>query len=190
MEHSPNLASSQSPVERGTQVSPLRALKRHITTHDPCTSRATFQSSVPAEWKSVSGSNMGFQTIYCTSMSPPSLNNDLDLTLNTQLTPNVGLSIPGGTVSRVVDFAPGFETTQHRTQSLDLGVVIEGTVELVLDSGERRIMGAGDTIVQRGTRHAWRNASESDWARMFFVLISCEPVKVGGNVLEEDHGDL
>ncbi|PMD38665.1 hypothetical protein L207DRAFT_404313, partial [Hyaloscypha variabilis F] len=160
----------------------------HITTHNPVTFHPTFQSSLSAEWKSISGSKMGFQTIYCTSMSPPSLNNDLDLTLNTQLTPNVGLSIPGGTVSRVVDFAPGFETTQHRTQSLDLGVVIEGTVELVLDSGERRIMGAGDTIVQRGTRHAWRNASERDWARMFFVLMSCEPVEVGGNVLEEDHG--
>ena len=45
----------------------------------------------------------------------------------------------------------------HRTVSLDYGVVLEGEVELVLDSGETRLMKRGDVSVQRGTNHAWRN---------------------------------
>lgn len=45
----------------------------------------------------------------------------------------------------------------HRTTSLDYGIVLEGEVELILDSGERRAMKAGDIAVQRATMHAWRN---------------------------------
>jgi len=85
----------------------------------------------------------------------------------------------------------------HRTRSLDYGVVLEGAVELVLPGegrGERqgdvRRLGVGDTEVQRGTMHAWRNGSEKNWARMFFVLISCEEITVGEEVLKEESGGL
>ncbi|RBR22531.1 hypothetical protein FVER53590_25055 [Fusarium verticillioides] len=37
----------------------------------------------------------------------------------------------------------------HRTLSIDYGVVIEGEMELVLDSGENRAMKRGDVAVQR-----------------------------------------
>ena len=40
----------------------------------------------------------------------------------------------------------------HRTQSLDFGVVLEGEIELVLDSGETRLLKRGDVAVQRGTK--------------------------------------
>ena len=86
----------------------------------------------------------------------------------------------------------------HRTRSLDYGVVVEGVVELVLPGevggeerqGKVRRLGVGDTEVQRGTMHAWRNGSETEWARMFFVLISCEEVTVGEEILEEESGGL
>jgi quercetin dioxygenase-like cupin family protein len=58
----------------------------------------------------------------------------------------------------------------HRTVSLDYGVVMEGEAELVLDSGETQIMKKGDICVQRGTTHAWKNTSDSDWARMLVYL--------------------
>lgn len=180
----------EPPRHTSSHISPLKPLARHITTHNPSTSLATFQSSTPAEWTSISDSKMSFQTIYCTSQYPPSLNNGIDITLNGQLTPDLGLVIPGGAVFRTVDFAPGYETAQHRTQSLDFGVVIVGMVELVLESGETRLLREGDTIVQRGTRHAWRNVSESEWARMFFVLMSCQPVEVEGKAFKEDHGGM
>ena len=48
----------------------------------------------------------------------------------------LGLVNPKGTVCRVVDFAPGYECMMHRTQSLDFGVVLEGKVEMLLDSGD------------------------------------------------------
>ena len=41
----------------------------------------------------------------------------------------------------------------HRTQSVDFGVVLEGTIWAVLDSGEERELKAGDVCVQRGTNH-------------------------------------
>lgn len=78
----------------------------------------------------------------------------------------------------------------HRTVSLDYGVVLEGEVELVLDSGETRLMRRGDVSVQRGTNHAWRNKSETEWARMLYVLVEAEPIVVEGKVLGEDYGGM
>jgi quercetin dioxygenase-like cupin family protein len=43
----------------------------------------------------------------------------------------------------------------HATDTLDFMVVLDGQVELGLDDGEY-VLGAGDTVVQRGTRHRWR----------------------------------
>jgi quercetin dioxygenase-like cupin family protein len=79
----------------------------------------------------------------------------------------------------------------HRTESLDYGVVLEGTVELSLDSGETRIMNRGDMCVQRATNHAWKNITENEqWARMMFVLVSSEKVLAGGKELGEELGDM
>jgi quercetin dioxygenase-like cupin family protein len=90
-----------------------------------------------------------------------------------------------------VDFAPGKDPYMHRTESLDYGVVLEGTVELSLDSGETRIMKRGDMCVQRATNHAWKNVTENEgWARMMFVLVSSEKVVVGGKELGEELGSM
>lgn len=78
----------------------------------------------------------------------------------------------------------------HRTQSLDYGVVLEGEVYMDLDGGEAetRLLKRGDVAVQRGTMHSWRNASDTTWARMLFVLQGSEPVVVGGERLKEHLG--
>lgn len=90
-----------------------------------------------------------------------------------------------------MDFAPGKKPYMHRTESLDYGVVLEGTLELELDSGETRIMNRGDMCVQRATNHAWKNVTENDgWARMMFVLVSSEKVIAGGKELGEELGDM
>ena len=47
----------------------------------------------------------------------------------------------------------------QQTHTLDLCVVIAGEVTLVLDH-EAVTLGARDTVVQRGTRHAWSNRSD------------------------------
>ena len=66
--------------------------------------------------------------------------------------------------------------------------MVMGEMELWLDGGEKRVMRVGDVAVQRGTMHAWRNASGVEWARMMFVLIGCEAVVVGGRALEVELG--
>jgi hypothetical protein len=99
-----------------------------------------------------------------------------------------GLVTKGGTVLRYVDFAPGYECMMHRTQSVDYGIVLEGEIVSVLDSGEETVLRRGDVMVQRATMHAWRNDSATDWARMIFCLQDCKPLVVGGRRLGEDLG--
>lgn len=45
----------------------------------------------------------------------------------------------------------------HQTRSVDYAVVLDGEVYLELDDNEHATLSAGDTIVQLGSRHAWRN---------------------------------
>lgn len=49
------------------------------------------------------------------------------------------------------DAKPGM----HRSETLDLMVIVDGHIILGLDDGEYPL-GPGDTIVQRGTEHRWR----------------------------------
>jgi uncharacterized cupin superfamily protein len=48
----------------------------------------------------------------------------------------------------------------QKTSTLDFCLILEGEVTLVLDTGEVAL-GAGDTVVQRGTNHAWSNHSDT-----------------------------
>lgn len=95
----------------------------------------------------------------------------------------VGLTSPGGTVFRVVDFYPGKSSPMHRTKSLDYGIIIDGEVELELDNGTTVELKTGDVIVQRGTIHAWHNKSDKI-CRMAFVFIDAQEIEVGGQKLQ------
>jgi mannose-6-phosphate isomerase-like protein (cupin superfamily) len=46
----------------------------------------------------------------------------------------------------------------QKTRTLDFCLVLEGEITLVLDTEEVHLQ-AGDTVVQRGTNHAWSNRS-------------------------------
>lgn len=134
---------------------------------------------------------MAFTVPYTTSTFPPNMNANTDLTTHTELLQSgtLGLVNPPGSVARFVDFCPGASPLMHRTQSLDYGVVMEGAVEMVLDGGVTRVLRRGDMAVQRGTNHGWRNLSETEWARMFFVLQGAEKVEVGERTLEADYSE-
>jgi mannose-6-phosphate isomerase-like protein (cupin superfamily) len=47
----------------------------------------------------------------------------------------------------------------QKTRTLDFCLVLEGEITLVLDTAEVHLK-AGDTVVQRGTNHAWSNRSD------------------------------
>ncbi|GJE89078.1 cupin domain-containing protein [Phanerochaete sordida] len=93
---------------------------------------------------------------------------------------------PNGSAFRVVDTPPHTKSSPHifhRTISLDYGILISGTLTLVLDDGKRVVMKPGDVVVQRGTIHAWVNETD-EWARMYFVLLPSHKVKVGDKELD------
>jgi uncharacterized cupin superfamily protein len=46
----------------------------------------------------------------------------------------------------------------QKTRTLDFCLILEGEITLVLDTAEVHLK-AGDTVVQRGTNHAWSNRS-------------------------------
>lgn len=179
-ENQPKLA-----IEPG-QPSPLPNFTRYITTHNP-SGEATIHSESPASWVSLREKSVGFSVAYTTSEFPANLNNDADIVANDQVlsSGSLGLVNPNGTVCRVVDFAPESPGVMHRTQSLDYGIVLEGEIEMLLDSGDRRTLKRGDIAVQRATMHGWRNVSKG-WTRMMFVLQECQPLVVGGKQLGED----
>src|SRR5262249_28215024 len=47
----------------------------------------------------------------------------------------------------------------QKTRTLDFCLVLDGEITLVLDTEEVHLA-AGDTVVQRGTNHAWSNRSD------------------------------
>ena len=133
--------------------------------------------------------NMGFALSYTTQTFPVDMSSNKDVSQYSKyLDKAPGLVLSSGTVLRHVDFPPGMTCPMHRTVSLDYGIVLEGAVECVLDSGETRRLTRGDVCVQRGTMHAWRNTSETEWCRMVFVLQPCEPLVIGGKTLGEELG--
>ncbi|KAK5064920.1 hypothetical protein LTR84_000754 [Exophiala bonariae] len=170
----------------------LRTLQRHITAHND-KSEAIFSDALSSEApiRSVMGGDMTFSLMYTTSKYPVSMNGDKDIEgYQDHLKTPPAIVVPGGTVCRTVDFPPEFVSPMHRTVSLDYGVVLEGEIELILDSGESRILKRGDVAVQRGTNHAWKNTSTENWARMLYVLQSSEAVVVNGKPMDHDEGGI
>ena len=160
----------------------------YLTGHNS-SGKAVIHSANPVEWGTFDDGQLSMRVAYTTSF-PADLNNDTDVTEHQKKMDSgkLGLVSGGGTVLRYVDFAPNYECMMHRTQSVDYGIVVEGQIESVLDSGEVQLMGRGDVMVQRATMHAWRNPSKTEWARMIFVLQDCKPLYIAGERFGEDLG--
>lgn len=128
--------------------------------------------------------------LYSTDTFPIQMDQEADVAMyDSYLHTPPGLMPQNGTVMRVVDMRPSKETPMHRTISLDYGVVLEGEVELLLDSGQSRVMRRGDVSIQRGTSHSYRNRSDTDWCRLLFVFLPTGPLTVGGKELKEEWYD-
>ena len=175
--------------ESDRQVSNLPQLHRYVTGHNK-KGEAIVQTHGDFEWTALEANQLGFSVPFTTSTFPPDLNGNADLAAHEKVVASgkLGLVNPKGTVIRCVDFAPGYACGMHRTQSLDYGIVIEGEVDMVLDSGEVHRMKRGDVAVQRATQHQWVNRSKTEWCRMMFVLQDCQPLVAEGQVMGEDLG--
>jgi quercetin dioxygenase-like cupin family protein len=165
------------------EVQRLPPINRYITTHN-AEGQAVFSDAFPAEIKSDGMPGIDFHNAYVTSGYPVRLNDDQDFAAYKQHYPTMtALNLPNGSVIRYCDFHPGAPAHMHRTVSIDAGILIEGELECVLDSGETRLLRRGDMLVQRGTMHGWRNPSSTQIARAVFFLQPCEPVVAGGKEL-------
>jgi quercetin dioxygenase-like cupin family protein len=90
----------------------------------------------------------------------------------------------GGTAVCIMSLKPGAGKEggiMHRTMTLDVLVVIEGEIEIHLDSGEKRLAKAGDSILQRATMHKWINVTRNNgWARwVVFIQTAADAVNIG-----------
>jgi hypothetical protein len=60
--------------------------------------------------------------------------------------------------------------TPGTTDTIDFEVVLYGEVWLELDDGVEVHLRAGDTVVQNGTRHAWRNHGDTTARLAVFIV--------------------
>lgn len=155
-------------------------MRRIVTGHDEH-GHAVFRSIDKVETQEIQSGDAAFGTIWSTAEVPVDLNDETDGSAR-----EVGLTLDGGSVIRIVDMLPGGESPMHRTNSLDYGIVISGEVELELDDGAVEVCRTGDIIVQRGTLHLWRNVSADKPCRIVFILTqSAGPYLHNGKPLEE-----
>jgi hypothetical protein len=96
----------------------------------------------------VEDSELSITLIHRTTGYPASLQGSID-ELKVE---NLQRSKGTGVVCQVVDIPPSSEGSPvdlHRNQSLDYGVILQGSVILVLDDGSETILKEGDVYVQR-----------------------------------------
>ena len=60
--------------------------------------------------------------------------------------------------------------SMHATNTIDYGIVLSGEIDLELDDGAEVHLVAGDCIVQKGTRHAWRSRSPEPCLVAFIMV--------------------
>jgi len=183
------MADSSRPPHKG-QLSDLPGNKVFVTGHNEESGKAILHSERPVPFQPFDNDQMSMGVCWTTSF-PSDLTKDADVSKHDNLLSSgkLGLVNEGGTVCRTVDLGPGYSCLMHRTQSLDYGIVMEGTIEMILDSGDKSILKRGDVAVQRATMHQWRNVSETEWARMIFVLQDCQKPEIGGKKLGEELGN-
>jgi quercetin dioxygenase-like cupin family protein len=143
----------------------MSAPRRIVTGHD-AEGRSVVLSDAPTP-KTLDIGSAAFHEIWITDATPaPVAASEPEPTDRPVRTPPP----PGGVIVRFTEMAPGAEAPMHRTETVDVGVVLEGETWLLLDDGSETRMGPGDVVVQRGTNHAWANRSDRS-VRMMFVLI-------------------
>jgi quercetin dioxygenase-like cupin family protein len=93
----------------------------------------------------------------------------------------VGTTLPNGTILRVVEFSPGVQSRNHRTDSIDYAIIMTGEIDMEMD-GTMIHLKAGDVLVQRGTIHNWIN-NGTEPCVIAFALLAAKSVEAGGKVL-------
>jgi quercetin dioxygenase-like cupin family protein len=85
-----------------------------------------------------------------------------------------GVATPGIAQWHFIEFPAHTRTAMHHTDSIDFDVVLEGSIEIVLDDGAHRLA-PGDGVVINGVDHGWQ--TEGSTCRLSVVLIATPPLE-------------
>jgi mannose-6-phosphate isomerase-like protein (cupin superfamily) len=152
------------------------SVRRVVTGHD-ATGRAIVAIDEPMKNIRATRPGANATVIWSTKGFPVDQHDPLDGSVRP-----VGTSEPDGSVFRVIEFAPGVAPRNHRTDSIDYGVVLSGEIDMDVD-GVEVCLRAGDVLVQRGTIHNWFNRGTVPCV-IAFVLIAAKPFEVDGRTLD------
>jgi hypothetical protein len=79
---------------------------------------------------------------------------------------------PGGSRWRIVEMGPYRTAPTHATDTVDYDLVLEGAIDLLLDSGPVRLQ-AGDTAVLPAVPHGWQTHDAG--CRIAVVQVAIDP---------------
>ena len=92
-----------------------------------------------------------------------------------------------GVYGTVAEVCPNQLSKMHRTLTMDYVVILKGSVTLITPkkdgSEQRKMVKAGDIVVQRGTMHAWETGSAG--VRWVSIAVQAKPVEKDGKMFEE-----
>jgi quercetin dioxygenase-like cupin family protein len=157
----------------------LPLVQRVVTGHDE-NGRARFKSEDLSPTRLIPSGDAAMLTMWTTATVPADNNDETDGRER-----DAGLTLNGGSVIRICDMLPHQESPMHRTNSIDYGIVLKGEIELELEDGVKTTVREGGVIVQRGTNHLWRNATDQV-CRIAFILIEAPAYLHNGQPLAED----
>jgi Cupin domain len=123
--------------------------------------------SAPAYFPPQRGFRFGMFTV------PPDSSSNLDGLDFEAAFVEVETKLPG-LIAHLEPDAPGM----HTTATIDYEYIVSGRVVLELDNGVTKELGPGDTVIQNGTRHAWRNPFGESCV-MVVVLVGADHDHVG-----------
>ena len=142
-------------------------MKRAVFGFDGGSSTVLIDAAPPERERSDRG-GMVSREVWST-IGPPTVATEdrtLDLPIN-------GMVNPGETRFRVVTFSAQHTSPMHRTRTIDYGVILSGSVDVLMEDGSSAHLETGDCLVQLGAMHAWRNASDQP-VTIAFVMVGAE----------------
>jgi quercetin dioxygenase-like cupin family protein len=75
---------------------------------------------------------------------------------------------PGRVRWQLIDFHPGVNYPMHHTDTVDIDIVLTGSVELTLDDGIH-VIEQGEAVVINGVDHAWTGGPEGCRLSVTFI---------------------
>lgn len=159
-------------------------MSNYITTNN-AEGKAVFYDKIPEKRHTIVSPKMDLDFIYTTHKSIPDLSTDADLVQFDHdrvhgLGPKGQLPAEGAALA-ILTWKGDAIAPWHRIMAVDCLYMIEGEMELQLDSGETRILKAGDSVVGRATMHTGRNVTPNGGVAKLvgFSVPVISPIKVG-----------